>query len=119
MTQIKNNYAGYLLSAVSAEVTGMAQLDLRATNGHFLLWTSGSSNGPTAGASAIIQVQHSHNTTGWTNLGAVFTASAGGVYTASYSAGAYGYLRSIVTKCYSAAQTGTGTIYQFVQPGMP
>jgi hypothetical protein len=110
---------GYTLSAQSASGTGSA-IDLRASNGNFMLIIS-ASGGASGGASATLQMQHSHDLTAWTNVGAVLTASATGAanpfLTASHSAGAYGYIRVNATGVFSAAQTGTGTVWAFILPG--
>lgn len=110
---------GYSLSAQSASATGSA-VDLRASNGMFMLIVS-ASGGASGGASATLQPKHSHDLTAWTNLGALYTASATGVanpfLTASYSAGSYGFVRIDLTAVFSAAQTGTAAIWAFIQPG--
>lgn len=111
---------GYTLSGVSASAFG-APIDLRGSNGNFLLIIS-ASGGASGGASATLQPQHSHDLTAWTNLGVVLTASATGAanpfLTASFSAGAYAYVRVNATGVFSAAQTGTGTVWAWIQPGI-
>lgn len=123
MTDYRSDHGGYSHSAASASGTGSA-LDFRASNGNFLLWFSASAQGAanaSGGASATLFLQHSHDLTAWTNIGVVMTASATGAaastFTASYSAGAYGFVRTFVTAVFSAAQTGTGVIYTYLQPG--
>lgn len=114
------NYGAYSVSGQSASGTGSA-LDLRGSNGNFMLIIS-ASGGASAGASATVQPKHSHDQTAWTNLGALYTASANAtqpMLTASYSAGAYGFVRVDLTGVFSAAQTGTGTIWAFIVPGNP
>ena len=109
---------GYSLSGQNASGTGSA-VDLRESNGNFMLIIS-ASGGASAGASATLQPQHSHDLTAWTPLGALLTASANGTQpflTASFSAGAYGYVLVTATGVFSAAQTGTGTIWAFILPG--
>lgn len=118
---VYSDRAGYLFSAASAEATGTTAIDLRGTNGHFYLYVSASSNGPTAQASAQFLLQHSPDLTGWLTL-QLLTASAGtaGSNQAAgtfHSAGVYGYVRGVMPKVYSAAQTGTGVIYAYVLPG--
>lgn len=116
---IRADYAGYSLSAVSASAFGSA-INLRASNGNFMLIIS-ASGGASAGASATLQPQHSHDLTAWTNLGALLTASANATQpflTGSYSAGAYGYVRVYATAVFSAAQTGTAAVWVWVQPGV-
>lgn len=120
MGGVRGNYAGYSFSGLSASATGSA-IDLRASNGNFMLiiFTTG---GPSGGASATVQPQHSHDLTAWTNLGALLTASATGAanpyLTASFSAGAYAYVRINATAVFSAAQTGTATMWAWIQPGV-
>ncbi len=117
---IRSNYAGYSLSAVSASATGSA-IDLRASNGNFMLIIS-ATGGASGGASATLQPKHSPDLTAWTNLGVVLTASATGValtpIVLSFSAGAYGYVRVDTTAVFSAAQTGTATVWAWIQPGV-
>lgn len=107
----------YLASGVAVETALGDIADLRGTNGTFFLWMSGSGNGPTAGASANIAIEHSHDMTAWTTI-ATYTAQKGTVATAFHSAGAYSYIRANVTVVYSAAQTGTGSVWAFVRPGI-
>lgn len=109
---------GYSLSAISASSTGSA-IPLQLTNGFFMLIIS-ASGGASAGASATLQPQHSHDLTAWTNLGVVLTASANAtqpMLTASFSAGAYGYARVNTTAVWSAAQTGTAAVWAYILPG--
>jgi len=107
----------YVASGASVEGALSAIVDMRGTNGTFFMWLSGSGNGPTAGASANIDLQHSHDTTAWTNI-ATYTAVKGTVATAHHSAGAYSYIRANIAEVYSAAQTGTGSVWMFVRPGV-
>lgn len=108
----------YIASGAAVEGALTTIVDLRGTNGTFFRCNSGSGNGPTAGASAIFNVEHSHDMTAWTVIETV-TASKGTVATAFHSAGAYSYLRANIVKVYSAAQTGTGSVWIFVRPGVP
>lgn len=107
----------YIASGAAAEGAQTAIVDMRGTNGVFFLWLSGSGNGPTAGASANIDIQHSHDMSAWTTI-ATYTAVKGTVATAHHSAGAYSYIRANIAEVYSAAQTGTGSVWAFVRPGV-
>lgn len=110
----------YLASGVSAEGRTTPRLDIRVSNGTFFMYFSGSGNGPSAGASAIFSLQHSHDLTAWSTI-AQYTASGDGVsvVTAMHSGGAYGYLSVLVDKVYSAAQTGTGSLWLHARAGQP
>lgn len=119
---IRADYAGYSLSGISASATGSA-INLRASNGNFMLTVSAGTNIAlgSALASATLQPKHSFDLTAWTNLGALLTASAHPtqtMLTGSYSAGAYGYVRVDATAVFSAAQTGTAVIWAHIQPGV-
>lgn len=113
----------YTMSAVSASATGSA-IDLRGSNGNFMMICSAGQNGPSGGASATFWLEHNpfyDPVTGWTQLGALFTASSTGVanpfLTASFSAGAYGFVRARLSAVFSAAQTGTANVAIFILPG--
>lgn len=108
---------GILLNGFSAQAVGPTALDLRASNGSFFRYSSASGDGPTAGASANFQLLHSHDLTAWTVLEEV-TAVEGAVATAFHSDGAYGYIKASANLVYSAAQTGTGSVWVFVHAGI-
>ncbi len=114
---IRTPREAYLLSGISAQVTGGKVIDMRATNGHFVRWYSASADGPTGNGSAIFQLLHSHDQTAWTIIETV-TAVEGVMGTAQYSGGAYGYLMASANKVYSAAETGTGAVWVHIQPGV-
>lgn len=112
---------GWSVSGFSASGTGSA-VDLRGSNGNFMVWSSASSNGPSALASATWQLDHSLDLTNWLPFVALVTSSATGgaansVITASYSAGAYGFIRARVSAVFSAAQTGTASVWIAIVPG--
>jgi len=114
--QLLNTRGLYIASGNAAEGAGTAIYDVRGSrhNDSVFLWWSGSGNGPTAGASAIFTVQHSHDTANWTTI-LQRTAVKGTVATAVISGGYYDYLRVLMDKVYSAAQTGTGSVWVFAQ----
>lgn len=114
---IRAQRAGWSLSGVSASATGSA-VDMRASNGNFFRYISASADGPTAGGSAIMDMRHSHDLTAWMVIDTI-TATKGTQYTGWYSAGAYAYIRMDTRLVYSAAQTGTGTMYVWIQAGVP
>jgi hypothetical protein len=116
MAPVHSHREAWSLSGVSASATGSA-IDLRASNGHFYRYVSGSANGPTAGGSSIIDLRHSHDLTAWMVL-ETLTAVKGTQYSAWHSAGVYAYIRADVRLAYSAAQTGTGVTYCWIQPGV-
>lgn len=95
-------------------VTTSSALDLRASNGNFIHWISGSGLAAGAANSALLNLQHSFDLTAWWSL-SITTASAPSFVTAQFSGGAYAYLRSVAT-IYSGA-TGTGAPYQAVYAG--
>ena len=108
---------GILLDGFSATGVGPTALDLRASNGSFFRYSSASGDGPTAGASAVFQLLHSHDLTAWTVLEEI-TAVEGAVATAFHSDGAYGYIKASAKSIHSAAQTGTGSVWVYVHGGI-
>jgi hypothetical protein len=106
----------YIASGNAVEGAGTAIYDVRGGrhNDKVFLWWSGSGDGPTAGGSAVFTVQHSHDKTSWTNI-LQRTAVKGTVATAVVSGGYYDYLRINMDAVYSAAQTGTGSVWVFAQ----
>jgi hypothetical protein len=108
---------GYLLSGASAEGTG-AQIVSAMHRPGFVVWYSGSGNGPTAGGSAIFSVLHSHNGASWTVLSTI-TGVKGTVGAQWHSAGVYVYLKARVDKCFSAAETGTGSVWVWAECSLP
>lgn len=117
MSRVFHDWGTYLLSGQSAQGSGTPIIDLRATNGKFYRYLSASANGPSASASAVYNLLHSHDKTAWTILETV-TAQKGDESTRWFSDGAYGYLMAEVPKVYSAAQSGTASLWVFVRPGV-
>jgi hypothetical protein len=105
--------AGWLLSGVSVEGTASTSLDLRATPGVFSLRWSASGNGPSGGASGIFTVLHSPYSGNFWPV-ATITASAGDTGYVTYSA-MYGWVSCRIDKLYSAAESGTGSIWAYVR----
>lgn len=108
---------GILLSGIAASGLGGTAIDLRASNGKFFRYSSASSDGPTGGASAVFELLHSHDLTAWTVLERI-TAVEGTVATAFHSDGAYGYIIASASLVWSAAETGTASVYVYVQGGI-
>ncbi len=108
---------GTLLDGFSASGLGPTAIDLRASNGSFFRYSSASADGPTGGASAVFELLHSHDLTAWTVLERV-TAVEGAVATAFHSDGAYGYIKASASLVWSAAETGTASVWVYVQGGI-
>lgn len=104
---------GYSMSGASANTTGSA-FDFRASNGFFLSRIQASGLAAGFANSGIVQIQHSIDATAYDTIAAI-TASAGSTINTWFSAGAYGYIRSLTT-IYSGA-TGTGVITHQFMPG--
>lgn len=115
---IRVDRVGYSLQTGNVSGTTGSALDLRASNGTFLMTYSASSNGPTAGGSANIVLQHSHDFTSWVVMGKYTASDAAGWATARLAAGPYAYVRATVGAVYSAAQTGTGSVWVHLHGGM-
>ena len=119
---IRSDRAEYLYSGKGVQGTATANthpaetawIDARGSDG-FLVWRSGSSDGPTAGGSATFTLLHSHDKINITPIDK-FTAIWGTGATAAYSAGPYAYIGIRLDQVYSAAQTGTGFAFIWISP---
>lgn len=105
----------FLVSGISAQVTG-AMIDTRAAKNYgYLVYTCSG----TGAESAIFSLQASHNVTGWMTV-ATYTATATQTGTAQI-AGYFPYMRVNISKVYSGtggADNGKGTLWVHYSPGM-
>lgn len=105
--------AGWIMSGVSAQGTATTAIDARATVGNFTVDWSASGNGPSGGASAIFTILHSPISGWWKTVSTITAAAAAGTSAQGHImyTGYPGYLTCRVDKLYSAAMSGTGSVY--------
>jgi hypothetical protein len=114
---IRNNPAGFLLSAASAQITGVGR-DIRHTRNYgYLVYMGSAFGGASGGVSARFVIEGSKDNTGWM-LDSTYTATATQTGTAQL-AKFYPYLRARVLSLYSAGGgSGTGVVWVHYSPGL-